>query len=417
MAMHKYLLLVFTFLGASAGFSQRNFIPGYVIPLQGDTIHGLVDYRNWTRNPKQIHFKSGNSGAMETLDRRDIKEFGVENDKYISAIVGVESSPRSVSQLHFHDSLAYRIDTVFLQVLVQGTKSLYNYSDKLGYNHLYIGDESAPQALGFKLYSVPSQEGEIVRMNRLYAQQLADYMKDWPEVIDVLRNLAYDPNKATAVLEAYYAFLQTPPFYVLKREKPEVHLSVLGGMVYSSLDFKSVNPSLDQANFRESLLPTGGLALEATIPRSRQKWSIATELMLAHHAYLGRYLDIENSQVYTEHFFVVKTTYLKVNAMIRYSVPVSFGKVFANAGFSNGFALKTVQMDSAYKTLYGPPRLLTSPIIEQPRTTEQNLFAGLGMRVGKLSLECRYERGNGFSRVFGTGADTQRLWAVLGWRF
>jgi hypothetical protein len=39
------------------------------------------------------------------------------------------------------------------------------------------------------------------------------------------------------------------------------------------------------------------------------------------------------------------------------------------------------------------------------------------MRVGKLSLECRYERGNGFSRVFGTGADTQRIWAVLGWRF
>lgn len=34
--------------------SQPNFKPGYIVLANGDTVHGEIDYRNWTYNPEKL---------------------------------------------------------------------------------------------------------------------------------------------------------------------------------------------------------------------------------------------------------------------------------------------------------------------------------------------------------------------------
>ena len=36
-------------------FSQENYLPGYVIKQDADTLYGYLDYRNWEKNPNKIN--------------------------------------------------------------------------------------------------------------------------------------------------------------------------------------------------------------------------------------------------------------------------------------------------------------------------------------------------------------------------
>jgi len=53
----KIVIMSFGILFSQFIFSQENFTTGYVIKLNGDSISGYVDYRNWEINPTKIIFK------------------------------------------------------------------------------------------------------------------------------------------------------------------------------------------------------------------------------------------------------------------------------------------------------------------------------------------------------------------------
>ena len=53
----KFGLLLIGLLTYQLAFSQENYIPGYVIKNNNDTVFGFVDYRNWSKNPVMVKFK------------------------------------------------------------------------------------------------------------------------------------------------------------------------------------------------------------------------------------------------------------------------------------------------------------------------------------------------------------------------
>ena len=57
----KFVFLLVCLTGVSLAYSQENFVAGSIIKLNGDTVKGYVDYRNWERNPNQIKFKERES--------------------------------------------------------------------------------------------------------------------------------------------------------------------------------------------------------------------------------------------------------------------------------------------------------------------------------------------------------------------
>ncbi|MFZ4726623.1 MAG: hypothetical protein ACOYMD_14400, partial [Paludibacter sp.] len=53
----KFISVIFAMAISLVVYSQENYVKGFIIKQNGDTLNGLVDYRNWSVNPKQIQFK------------------------------------------------------------------------------------------------------------------------------------------------------------------------------------------------------------------------------------------------------------------------------------------------------------------------------------------------------------------------
>ena len=90
--MRKCLLLFFSVLLFEVAFSQENYLSGYVLTLNGDTLKGYVDYRGWEKNKGVVLFKKELSDSKIVYAPLEIKGFGVNGENYESAIVKSEMS-------------------------------------------------------------------------------------------------------------------------------------------------------------------------------------------------------------------------------------------------------------------------------------------------------------------------------------
>jgi hypothetical protein len=153
----KRRLLIIGFLFSAIiisriGCCQKNFVPGYLIDLKGDTLHGLIDFRNPDVNPDRISFKSNLNNTPVLFNPTSIKGFAVENEIYESAIVTVDKSSNRTSEISYYTGFDLRTDTVFLRTLIQGNKSLFYYFDMFGKEHFFIKQDAEFELLVYKKY-------------------------------------------------------------------------------------------------------------------------------------------------------------------------------------------------------------------------------------------------------------------------
>lgn len=158
-------------------FAQRNFKPGYIVTLKGDTIRGQINYREWNQTPVIIQFKNGS--ITEKYTPRDIAAFGLDNiDYYQSQQVSVSMDNVDYSKLlHHPDTANKKTEQIFLHVLTTGAgATLLAYTDSLK-ERFYIrtGQTTIPQELGYATYiNDPADNGSqpIEKYIRQYQRQL-----------------------------------------------------------------------------------------------------------------------------------------------------------------------------------------------------------------------------------------------------
>jgi len=153
--------------------AQSNYKPGYVVTLKGDTIHGLIDYRDWDSNPNSINFKTASaSQTPQSFTPADIAYFNIENvDAYQTYTGKISTDVTDIDKLSVRDT-GSRVAMVFLKVLQKGKNvELFSYSDKVK-NRFFIGESPnyAPVELEYRVY-VKNQTGETVNENT-YLKQL-----------------------------------------------------------------------------------------------------------------------------------------------------------------------------------------------------------------------------------------------------
>ena len=135
----RVTFLIFSFQNTNA---QKHFLPGYILPLKGDTMKGWIDYRNWEWTPDKISFKTSEAGDANVYRPLQIKEFVVADEVYESAVIQTEVSPSDVSDLTYNPALQFGSDTTFVQSMIRGKKSLYYYKSKFGKELYYIKQDS-----------------------------------------------------------------------------------------------------------------------------------------------------------------------------------------------------------------------------------------------------------------------------------
>jgi hypothetical protein len=148
--LKKIALFVFGIFMINTCFGQENYIQAYIVDHNGDTVHGFIDYRNWGKNPDRILFKKQLSDQPIVHTPLSIRNFCVVDEVYASAILLNDLSPFLTDELEHGKDPNLKPDTIFLQSLVLGEKSLYLYKTRLGKELFYIGQDTAIYFIGIQ---------------------------------------------------------------------------------------------------------------------------------------------------------------------------------------------------------------------------------------------------------------------------
>lgn len=176
--------------------AQKNYKSGYVVTLQGDTLKGFIDYREWVNTPSEIKFKAdAATGQIQTFSVDNAAAFTVTGlETYQRFTVNVSMNSISAVQPIFGNDTAANSKTVFLRVLIRGDKvNLYSYSDDAKVRYYYAEKNSTPAE--FIYFLIKNDDGTITP-NKRYRPQLTylalKFNANKPSVMQAIAKAEYN---------------------------------------------------------------------------------------------------------------------------------------------------------------------------------------------------------------------------------
>jgi hypothetical protein len=412
------ILFVVSAISITPCFSQENFLPGYLVRNNGDTVSGFIDYRNWERNPDIISFREKSPATTIQYTPGRIKGFGVLDEIYESATIETEMSPDNTTSLLFKPELKIQTDSTFLQVMIRGEKSLYFYMNRLGKEQFYIKQGSTYELLIYKRY-FKDQDGEnVIAENRRYIGQLQLYLNDCPSVKTKLENMDYRKKSMENLFLAYIKCTGSKIQFQKKTEKLRTEIGILAGLSLTTLKFTSEYYTLlVDAGYPQSVNFTGGIFFDVVLPRNMSKWSLCNELTFSTYKVTSHYDEILNSNQFTKIESTFGYSYIKMNNMLRFKYPIGDWFIYLNGGISNGYAIAEKNYMKLDTKNFSPEKIEEGKALEETRKFEFGLLLGLGTKYKRFSFEIRREWGNGMSIYTSLKSSTGRYHFLLGFRF
>ena len=188
----RLLAIIFIcFVKINSSYSQKNLKPGYVVDIHNDTIKGSIDYRNWDKTPKAIVFKDLSDQKATSYTPNTIQSFSVAGERYVSGVVTTDKSGYSESNLTETEILQYKTDTVFLQVLVVGSKSLYYLKDENSKTFFFIWQNGIFEPLEVIKYLQKGDGAYYIQTKEKFKGQLNYYLQDCPSIQERILNVSY----------------------------------------------------------------------------------------------------------------------------------------------------------------------------------------------------------------------------------
>lgn len=415
--------LLFILLGLSFSilmFSQENFIPGYIIQQNGDTVKGFIESLNLEQNPNQISFKETKTSNIKKYKPLEIIAFSIADETYKSAIVKVDQSNIRYG-ISSDPTFEFRTDTTFVLTIIQGPKSLYYYCDKNRQHNFYIYNNSQYELLEFKAFVKTIEGHDFNEINNRYIGQLILYFQNCQIPNYMFNNISYTKGSLEKLFKYYYNQTRMK-ISINKEKKMKVEVGVVGGICMTDIAFtgNSESTALDylaKVKLNKDFSPTGGIFININFPYHNNKWSLYNELLYNSYTFNGFYSVFNNSNYYQNNTYKLGYYYLKLNNMIRFKFPVGKFQVFANSGFSNGLAFKEVNSNTLETKFYSTHTIVEIKALEKTRKHEEGLLFGLGLIHKRISAEIRYEIGTGISEYVYLGCVTNRYNLMFGYRF
>lgn len=400
--------------------AQENFSPGYIISLQGDTLKGLIDYRNWVINPKKVSFKEEEKMDLVEYTPLEINQFAVLDEIYESAIVEKEESNYKTSDLKYDKELILRKDTVFLQTMIQGPKSLYFLKSQYGNPQFYIKQEGRFVLLVYKRYLKKENGKKMIVENQKFLGQLIHYLQDCSSIQSKIKNTEYRQKSIESLFVSYYKCSESSFAFQKKTEKVSFKTGLFVGISSTSLEFNGNYDKypLSSSEYPSSMNFTTSLFLDILPPRNNKKWSVRNEILFTSYKTEGSYKDATfvggwNSTVINKFEYA----YLKLNNLIRFAFPVKSLSFVASTGLSNGLAIHEVNERFVDSDLDNNGPVYFGKALNTTKKHELGLILGLGCKFKHYSIEARYENGTGISPYLDLSARAKRFYFMLGYEF
>lgn len=385
----EYLLYtLLSFLTLTTVFpvnAQKNYAEGYVLTVQGDTVKGFIDDKNWSKNPKAIRFKRDiNSAQLVEYRPVQLQSFYIKpsNDYYISYIGKVDHSPIAIGKLievsadsDFLEKDHTMIDSVFVNVLSTGAVSLYFYKDRDLKDHFFFQKGKGPiSELIFQKYVRRLDNGqEYTREVRQYRGQLKEIMNDCDKPDGTIAKATYTKQSLSGIVNDYNTCSsQSQSTYKKTTEKVRTTVGLLVGMSKTSFLHTIGDKTI---YYPDAYSPVAGLFFDFILPRNRSAWSVYSDVFWKAYNIKA---PVTSSNIFER---TLKVSQLKASILPRYTFPTRKIRPFINAGVSTSLFINA------------EGNILSNNYDDEKDfdTIAFGLQGGVGITYKKFAFEIRYE--------------------------
>ena len=193
----------------------------------------------------------------------------------------------------------------------------------------------------------------------------------------------------------------------------------MAGLSSTSGNFQGIaESSLNEADFSGSTNFALGVFYGTSFARGLGKLTLENELLFSQYTLEGSATIVNRvSQTRSISDIEVSLSYIKLNTMLRYKF--HNGKVawYVNGGISNGFIVSESSSERREIRVGNSSRFLDEVPIEDPRSYEQGLIAGVGAQFSPWGVELRLERSNGMLTGGGTEAVITKVFLLFSYDF
>lgn len=406
--------IVFSFFTVFAS-AKSSFQPGYIINQQGDTLKGLIDYRNWEFNPKTISFQASANSEINEYAPEEIRGFGVADDEYTSAkvLVPLDSDQESVTP-NLMDSW------VFLQVRVRGLKSLYYHKGKA--ESFYIKDDSGYHYLEYKKYVRKIGDDTKTAENKKFIGQLTLYLQDCSTLQSSLSKTKYNKKDLDILFAEYYTCKQASPSLNKKTETIAFKFGAVLGVSLTTFTFKSDNSEFDyltEPSFPSSTNIAAGVFADAVFPKNNGRWTIKNELLFTTYSTEADYHYTTTTNEDIDVKTKIGNTLLRLNTIIRFNIPINKVALFIDAGIGNSVSLNITNEKITTTTYLGNSTTENEEALQKYKLYEFSRIIGCGIRVlERYTFEFRRQVNfGGLSPAVYLNSSANCHYFLLGYRF
>jgi hypothetical protein len=388
--MKRILLLISIFFLAKIGYSQNDFRNAYIITHAGDTIVGLIDYREGGKAHKVCDFKKSKDEPVVSYEPTSIRGYGFENDKIFQS-----------REILINHALYQVPEVVFLEVLVRGIVSLYRLDKKF---FIEKNDGELQQLLNQHKEVVVNGVKHIKETNE-FVGTLTIALFDCPELRAKIQKTKLAEKGLTKLIDDYNRCTGSPGI-AFKAKKPWTKgmIGVTGGFNSSRLLFTSNGVTgYEHLNddFEVSNAPLIGVSFDILSPRLSERFSFHGDIFYVKSTYYG-YNLIENLSSTQRNYVTIDLQQLNVPLGFRYTFPEKKVTPYLNAGITGILHLSSGS--TWVQELETNNVVLTYRDEALPMKNYQlGLWGGIGVLKSinrKLNgfIEFRYERTNGISQ-------------------
>src|SRR5215217_7105596 len=124
--------------------AQSNYLSGYIIKENRDTVRGYLDYQGRIFTPASLKFKKELNEKTEGYSVADCAGFGIDGKEYFERYtVNVSQAYTRVSNLKEGLDTTFKTEAVFLKVLSSGKNvTLFSYTDEIKERFYLKGNKS-----------------------------------------------------------------------------------------------------------------------------------------------------------------------------------------------------------------------------------------------------------------------------------
>lgn len=401
--MRKYLLLLSIILTGTCAISQTNYIDGFIINNNGDTIHGSIDYRNWKNNPESVGFLNSNN-SRQVFSPADIKGFFVSsvNESYMAFDVEMDMLPDdaddAINKTNI-DSVSTKQKAFLLQLINSSSLKLYEFAANRKEHFYFLQDGETPvELLHHYIYYEPLKQVQEVNSFR---QQLGILFAKCTSVASKAARLKYRKSEIQNLFLQYMQCNDPATRVTVKKSDPLlVKFGVVAGFGENQFNFQGANSTIVDDNYSNNTTPLFGVSLDIGLPRNQNKWHIVNELMYKNYKTSSSFerRSVNGYQLLQDIDFGF--AYMQVNSLLRYMFPKkSVLRPFINAGFANAFLISENQNNLHTKSSFGTET--NEDALDGPRKYEFSLQGGAGIIIKKFSAEARLQHSKkGFSNQY-----------------